>query len=302
MVALLATGCGGGGGDGETVAGTPVLSVDPCSLLTEGDAARLTGGDVELDEGGAVGSAIGCGYRFREPPEQIGSALAASLTMELVDDEPAQALEAKRADVEAAGVTVEDVDLGDGGLSVEGAVDVQLIYVVPGVVVTIVIVPIDRAVDDALVADIVEFAETTVEPVKEAVDEQPSEEGDSTTVTAGEIEGTWTGDWGTMVLRRVGDEVHGAYAHDEGTIVGTFEDGVLTGWWTEVPSRAPPSDAGEVEFRFTKSATGIALDGRWRYGTEGEFSEDWDLELSEDPIPEDLEARFDDDAAFEEHP
>ena len=39
-------------------------------------------------------------------------------------------------------------------------------------------------------------------------------------VPASEIEGHWNGDFGHLVLRRVGDEIWGAYEHDDGTVRG----------------------------------------------------------------------------------
>ena len=121
-------------------------------------------------------------------------------------------------------------------------------------------------------------------------------------VTKEQVQGHWTGSWGDMVLRVVGNEVWGAYAHDEGTLVGTFENGVLRGWWSEVPSRAPDADAGEVEFRFVRGADGqLTLDGRWRYGT-GDWHDDWDLSLVPGAADPALEARFGTPAAFVHHP
>jgi len=53
---------------------------------------------------------------------------------------------------------------------------------------------------------------------------------------------------------------------------GTLSEGVLRGWWCEVPSRQPGADAGEVELRFDRSGDGLTVDGRWRYGgTDGEI-------------------------------
>ena len=122
------------------------------------------------------------------------------------------------------------------------------------------------------------------------------------TVTKEQVQGHWTCSWGDMVLRVVGNEVWGAYAHDEGTVVGSFEDGVLRGWWSEVPSRAPNADAGEVEFRFVRGADGqLTLDGRWRYGT-GDWHEDWDLSLVPGAADPALDARFANPAAFVRHP
>ena len=117
-------------------------------------------------------------------------------------------------------------------------------------------------------------------------------------ILADDIEGHWTGDWGQLVLRVVGNEIRGTYSHDQGTVVGTFSAGTFKGWWCEVPSRKPTGDAGEVEFEFARSGESLDLDGRWRYGAEGEWREDWDLVHSKMEAPQDLKARFDEASAF----
>jgi hypothetical protein len=122
------------------------------------------------------------------------------------------------------------------------------------------------------------------------------------------VAGYWTGDWGDLVMHVVGDEMWGAYTHDEGTVRGRFANGVFTGWWAEVPSRLPTSDAGEVEFTFivNPDAGGMGIDGRWRYGdatNEPAWRENWDLAIhSADAEPAALVARFADTAAFVAHP
>ncbi len=68
-----------------------------------------------------------------------------------------------------------------------------------------------------------------------------------------------------MALHVEGDQVLGAYTYQEGRITGTFSDGTFVGRWTEIPTRAGPSDAGPVEFTFVKTAGGLTLDGRWGY-------------------------------------
>jgi hypothetical protein len=115
-----------------------------------------------------------------------------------------------------------------------------------------------------------------------------------------DVLGFYSGDWGDMLLRQVGDEVWGAYTYNEGTVVGSIADGAFRGWWSEAPSQG----SGEVEFRWTRTEAGqVALDGRWRRGVDGTWREDWDVELvtDRDPAPE-LEARFDDTTLFQRHP
>jgi hypothetical protein len=119
-----------------------------------------------------------------------------------------------------------------------------------------------------------------------------------------DILGFYSGDWGDMVLRKQGAEIWGAYERDSGTIVGQITgDGVFVGWWSQLPSRVG-TDAGEVEFRWSgTSGTAIALDGRWRYGTTGDWLENWDVDLVTDrAAPSDLTARFDSPGDFIRHP
>lgn len=113
-------------------------------------------------------------------------------------------------------------------------------------------------------------------------------------VVAEDIVGYWSGDWGDMILEREGDgTIVGAYSHDEGLLAGSFAEEVFTGWWCEVPSRQPDSDAGDVEFNFTYQGDVLALDGRWRYGSEQTMREDWDVTLQSGAGPAELQARLD---------
>ncbi len=117
------------------------------------------------------------------------------------------------------------------------------------------------------------------------------------------IEGHWAGDWGNMVLRRIGTEYWGAYTHDQGTVVMRSDpDGVFRGWWSEAP-RQSSSDSGEMEFRFSWSDTGVLmLDGRWKYGVDDSWREDWDLQHADPPEPQELVDRFNDATVFVRHP
>lgn len=121
-------------------------------------------------------------------------------------------------------------------------------------------------------------------------------------LTAAEVVGYYAGDWGDMVLREMNGEIWGAYTHDMGTIIGTFQNGVLVGWWSEVQSRLPNMDAGEVEFRFGLKNGQVFIDGRWKYGTAEAWREDWDIGLVKMPEPAALVARFNDPGAFRRHP
>jgi hypothetical protein len=140
-----------------------------------------------------------------------------------------------------------------------------------------------------------------------AVDAVPSSLGDvrpsaDALVLLAETAGFYSGDWGAMVLRVEGNVVRGTYTHDQGTLVGAFRDGVLYAWWSEVPSRLPPNDAGECEFRFLRKDGRVYIDGRWRYGTADGWREDWDIGQVDGQPPADLVTRFGDAAAFKAHP
>ena len=307
-VLLPLAACGGGGDDGAEIAAAPIAAVDPCGLLPAGEASRLTGGELEVDDAAAtssLGAAVGCTYRFVDGGEgvgdDLGGALAASLVVVEPELPPLQALESVVSQAEDDGAEVADVEVGDAATTVVTETEVQVVTVIETVIVIVTVAPADGEVDDALVAEVVEFTETAVvEPVKERLAQAPAADDaeDGEEITTGELEGLWTGDWGTMALQVDGDQVRGAYTHDDGRIVGTFADGVFIGRWTEVPSRAEPSDAGDVEFRFAKTGDGLSLDGRWRYGSEGEFREDWDLVLSDEEVPEELVAAFEDESSF----
>ena len=121
----------------------------------------------------------------------------------------------------------------------------------------------------------------------------------STSLAPVNVVGYWSGDWGNLVFREQGDKLVASYNHDEGTIVGQIVGDKLVGWWCEAPARTADADAGEVEMRFITNADGTrSIDGRWRYGTQGEWKEDWDIAFTQGDAPADLVARFDNASAF----
>lgn len=87
--------------------------------------------------------------------------------------------------------------------------------------------------------------------------------------------GTWTSSWGEMVLQQsAGGGVTGTYTWDNGNIEGTVSGNVLSGTWTETPTRKGPNDAGA--FVFTLSPDCNSFTGKWNYAAEGsEWKEDW---------------------------
>ena len=87
--------------------------------------------------------------------------------------------------------------------------------------------------------------------------------------------GSWSTDWGTMVLTQSGSTVTGTYEHDSGKLVGTLTDGVFVGKWSESPSYSEPNDAGDEVFYFTNDCNSFT--GTWQYGvhTTGAWSGTW---------------------------
>ena len=111
--------------------------------------------------------------------------------------------------------------------------------------------------------------------------------------------GLYRGDWGTMVLRQVGNEVWGSYAHEGGAVRGTIVGDVFTGRWCEDPSRTGDSDSGHVRFIFTAQPDGTTtIDGSWSYGDAAPDHDDWDLTLQPGEQDASLEAAFSDPAHF----
>lgn len=76
-----------------------------------------------------------------------------------------------------------------------------------------------------------------------------------------------------MVLQQSGDTLTGTYTHDDGKLEGTISGNTFTGTWTEVPTRSPPHDAGDVELTLSDDCNSFS--GKWRYGSSGEMSGGW---------------------------
>ena len=122
-------------------------------------------------------------------------------------------------------------------------------------------------------------------------------------VTAADMVGVWNAeDFGVVVFRNDDGGLRASYRYDDGTITGAIVDGLFVGWWCEAPSRTAPQQGGDVEFRLVETPNGGMLDGRWRYGTEEEYKESWDLLRVDLPEPADLTARFTSPTAFCAHP
>ncbi len=118
--------------------------------------------------------------------------------------------------------------------------------------------------------------------------------------------GHWTSSqWGEHYIQIQGDTVRIIYAHDDGRVIGTLRGMTVTGWWTEVPSRQGPSDAGDVTFTLTRGDQSRSIDGSWRYAGDPATHptrENWDLHWVDDQIPPDIAAKFADRTAFVAHP
>jgi eukaryotic-like serine/threonine-protein kinase len=103
--------------------------------------------------------------------------------------------------------------------------------------------------------------------------------------------GSYRGHFDRLALQVNPDgSLWGAYAHDTGFVQGQLRDGTLVGWWCEEPTRKPPNDAGEFEMKVSRADTGeIFLDGRYRYGRDGQWDENWNFtdtrELMADLVP-----------------
>lgn len=115
--------------------------------------------------------------------------------------------------------------------------------------------------------------------------------------------GHWTStQWGQHYIVIEGSTMKIIYTHDDGRAVGTVDGTTFTGWWTESPSRQPPRDAGEVEFKVIRTDDQRTIDGTWRYASDGALRKDWDLVWVDADIPADIEAKFADAAFFVPHP
>ena len=75
--------------------------------------------------------------------------------------------------------------------------------------------------------------------------------------------GTWSTNFGMMYLRQTGGSVTGCYSHDAGNIDGSGSSTMVSGTWTELPTRAGPTDAGS--FTFTLMDNNTRFEGPWDY-------------------------------------
>jgi hypothetical protein len=76
-----------------------------------------------------------------------------------------------------------------------------------------------------------------------------------------------------MHLFQSGSSLSGNYSWDDGKLEGSLSGSNFKGKWTEAPSYSEPRDAGDVEFIFSEDCASFS--GKWRYGSNGTWSEDW---------------------------
>ncbi len=86
----------------------------------------------------------------------------------------------------------------------------------------------------------------------------------------------WTGIYESesdlVSLIQEGDSVTGSYQWQNGNIVGTVQNGILFGSWSQEPTYAVPKDAGQLVLAMREDGSGFT--GWWRYGSEGAW-EKW---------------------------
>jgi hypothetical protein len=167
VVALLVAAACGGGGDAPP-ADDGALQLDPCSLLTEGVASDLVGAEVTPTTGQSAGQALACSYAARDASGGDAGRSLASLVVEEQDDgkTTAEIVSDVREQLPEALPT----DVGDAGFVVRTEDSVQVVYVVRTVVVRVDITPADGEVSDEKVTAVLEFSDSTVKPVTDAVD------------------------------------------------------------------------------------------------------------------------------------
>lgn len=120
---------------------------------------------------------------------------------------------------------------------------------------------------------------------------------------APDIQGSWRDQDGhdVWIVRR-GGRYLGAYDWQAGTMILVHRDGAFHGWWTQAPRREAPGQAGEVVLRPDRRGESPFLDGRWRYGEQAEWREDWDFTWVTREIPESGMRRLDEADTFREPP
>jgi len=96
--------------------------------------------------------------------------------------------------------------------------------------------------------------------------------------TLAEVTGTYTTNTGVLLFTVDADgRAYGVYQHDDGILVGHYNDGLFMGVWCEAPTRRAPDDAGQIEIRFAHNASHVQIESRWTYGydRDARWLPDW---------------------------
>lgn len=128
----------------------------------------------------------------------------------------------------------------------------------------------------------------------------PDPSGD---IVAGDLGGRWKSTkYGYAYIGVDGDSIKIVYEHNDGRVLGSFNDDRVTGWWTESPGRQPSDHAGDIAFTAVRTADGVALHGGRRFGTGGAFTRDWELVYVDRAVPADVAAVLAGPSSFVPHP
>jgi hypothetical protein len=93
-----------------------------------------------------------------------------------------------------------------------------------------------------------------------------------------EIAGTYDVNYGVMLFTVDAEgRAYGVYQHDDGIVVGHYNNGLFMGVWCEAPTHRGPDNAGKLEIRFAHNADRIQVEGRWTYGhdRDARWLSDW---------------------------
>ena len=113
-------------------------------------------------------------------------------------------------------------------------------------------------------------------------------------IDAQSLEGHWFGSFGNAYFKVIeGSAVKAVYEYRDGRILGTIHDGVLDGWWNELPTRSPRNNAGTVHLEMRRELRALRLDGEWLFGREGNWMI-WTLTKIDENIPVSVQAKFED--------
>jgi hypothetical protein len=121
--------------------------------------------------------------------------------------------------------------------------------------------------------------------------------GEEVPVDALGLEGHWYGEFGNVYFRVEGNTAKAVYDYNDGRILSTTHDGVLDGWWNELPTRAPSNYAGLVHFEMTRGPRTLRLDGVWLFGRSGNWKT-WTLTKVDEVIPFSAQAKLDESSTL----